>query len=94
MLRSMPRSLVLLLLWLVSAAAGAEVNTDYGGHTKLRLVGQSFPENSVFRSLAGPNALDVTADLRVRDRIGHIDACRIGQHRGIDFIFGSDDDAG
>ena len=61
----MPRSPALALLLLVSAAAAADLNSDYGGHTKLRLVGQGFPDNSLYRDFAGATALDVTADLRL-----------------------------
>ena len=61
----MLRSVALILLLLASVAAAAEVNTEFGGHTKLRLVGQSFPDDSLFKDLVGTNALDVTADLRL-----------------------------
>lgn len=61
----MPRSLALLFLLLVSAAAADDLSTELGGHTKLRLVGQTFPDNSLYRDFAGATALDVTADLRL-----------------------------
>ena len=61
----MPRSLALTFLLLASAVAADDLNTDFGGHTKLRLVGQSFPDNSLYRDFAGATALDVTADLRL-----------------------------
>ena len=60
----MRRSLALLFLLLASTAL-ADVKTEFGGHTKLRLVGQHFPDNSLYRDLAGADALDVTADLRL-----------------------------
>ncbi|RZV37754.1 MAG: hypothetical protein EX272_04480 [Chromatiales bacterium] len=50
---------------LVSAAAADDLSTELGGHTKLRLVGQTFPDNSLYRDFAGATALDVTADLRL-----------------------------
>ena len=61
----MPRSLALTFLLLASAVAADDLDTDFGGHTKLRLVGQSFPDNSLYRDFAGATALDVTADLRL-----------------------------
>ena len=61
----MPRSPALALLLLASAAAADDLGTDVGGHTKLRLVGQGFPDNSLYRDFAGATALDVTADLRL-----------------------------
>ena len=38
---------------------------EIGGHTKLRLVGQSYPEDSLFRDLVGSNSLDVAGELRL-----------------------------
>jgi hypothetical protein len=61
----MRRSAIFIFLLLISVAAAADVRTEFGGHTKLRLVGQSFPDDSLFRDLVGANALDVTADLRL-----------------------------
>ena len=49
----MPRSAILLFLLLASVAAADEVKTEFGGHTKLRLVGQSFPDDSLFKDLVG-----------------------------------------
>ena len=61
----MPRSIVLLLLLLASVAVADEIETGFGGHTKLRLVGQGFPDDSLYRELVGASALDLTADLRL-----------------------------
>ena len=61
----MLRSFALALLLLASIATADDVRTEFGGHTKLRVIGQVFPENSLYRDLAGSNALDVTADLRL-----------------------------
>lgn len=61
----MPRSAILIFLLLASVALADDVKTEFGGHTKLRLVGQSFPDNSLYRELVGASALDVTADLRL-----------------------------
>jgi hypothetical protein len=55
-----------LLLILLCAVAFAEDNSyEFGGHTKFRLVGQSFPDDSLFRDLAGSNALDAAGELRL-----------------------------
>ena len=56
-------SLVLLLL-AIPALAGAETETEFGGHTKFRLVGQSYPSNSVYRDVADADTIDLAADLR------------------------------
>ena len=54
------------LLLLVGAAAFADSNTyEFGGHTKLRFIGTTFPSDSVFRSLAGSESLDLEGDLRL-----------------------------
>ena len=61
----MLRSLALAFLSLASIAAADDIETDFGGHTKFRLVGQGFPDNSLYRDRVGAEALDVTADLRL-----------------------------
>ena len=61
----MQRSFALVFLWLASIAAADDLRTEFGGHTKLRLVGQGFPDNSLYRDQVGSEALDVTADLRL-----------------------------
>jgi hypothetical protein len=54
------------LLLLIGAAAFADGNTyEFGGHTKLRFIGTTFPSDSVFRSLAGTESLDLEGDLRL-----------------------------
>lgn len=53
-------------MFLISAVAGAaDEKHDLGGHTKLRAIGMTFPANSAFRDVAGANAVDVEADLRL-----------------------------
>jgi hypothetical protein len=47
------------------ALAGADLSTEFGGHTKFRAVGQTYPENSVFRDVVGSDSLDVAAILRL-----------------------------
>jgi hypothetical protein len=54
------------LLLLIGAAAFADGNTyEFGGHTKLRFIGTTFPSDSVFRPLAGKKSLDLEGDLRL-----------------------------
>ena len=58
------RVLPALLLLLCGVAGADEVETEIGGHMKLRLIGQSFPDDSLFRSVAGSDSLDLEGDLR------------------------------
>ena len=44
----MRRELTLLLLLLPALAGADELRTELGGHTKLRVVGQSYPSDSLF----------------------------------------------
>jgi hypothetical protein len=70
---NMPRSVGLACLLLASVAAADGVATEFDGHTKLRLVGQSFPDDSLYKDLVGSSALDVTGELRLNlsFRTGH-----------------------
>ncbi len=56
-------------LWLLLVLAGAAAADDgpyrFGGHTKLRFVGTSFPSESLLRPLAGRRSLDLEGDLRL-----------------------------
>ena len=61
----MRRSLTLLLLLLASMATADPVKSEFGGHTKFRVVGQSFPDDSLYRDLVGASTLDLSADLRL-----------------------------
>ena len=54
----MPRSTILVCLLLSAAALGEDWKTEYGGHTKLRVTGQAYPSESVFRDVAGSNSID------------------------------------
>jgi hypothetical protein len=55
-----------LVLLLVSAAVLADdTAVEAGGHTKLRLLADWFPGDSLFRDLAGSESVDVEADLRI-----------------------------
>ncbi len=52
---------------MLSAAAAAADDSPYEfvGHTKMRLVGQSYPDDSLFRDLAGSTSLDAAGELRL-----------------------------
>ena len=58
--------LILIVLLLPAFAGADEVRTEFGGHTKLRVVGQSYPTDSVFYDLAGSSAVDTSAALRLK----------------------------
>jgi hypothetical protein len=60
----LPRLLILLLTFPAWAGA-ADGNTEFGGHTKLRVVGQTYPSDSLFRDLYGSNSIDTQGDLRL-----------------------------
>jgi hypothetical protein len=61
----MPRSSALLFLLLCVAALADDASYEFGGHTKLRLVGQSYPDDSLFRDLVGSTSLDGAGELRL-----------------------------
>ena len=42
-----------------------ETQVDFDGHTKTRLIGQTFPSNSIFHNLTGADSYDVETDLRL-----------------------------
>ncbi len=55
-----------VLLLVVSTVAFADGNSyDFGGHSKLRLVAQSYPGDSLFRDLIGANSVDGAGELRL-----------------------------
>jgi len=64
----------LFAYWLLFVAAlpvtGQTDDTHYelNGHTKFRLLGQSFPKDSIFRDVAGATVLDSEGDLRLNFR--------------------------
>ena len=67
-----PSAIVVLLL-LPALAPADDVVTEFGGHTKLRLTGQSYPDDSLFRDIVGSSAMDALADLRLNTNVrsGH-----------------------
>lgn len=56
-----------LLAGVLLAAPVAADNSifDFDGHTKLRIVGQSYPADSLFRDIAGSSSLDTIGELRL-----------------------------
>ncbi len=54
-----------LLVLLSTVALADDPGYELGGHTKFRLVGQTFPDDSLFRDIAGADVLDVGGDLRL-----------------------------
>ena len=58
--------LILLGLFAAGLAGASEFDTEAGGHTKLRVVGQTYPGDSIYRDFVGSNATDVTASLRLK----------------------------
>ena len=60
----MRRSHAFLLLVVSTAAFGDGNSYDFGGHSKLRLVAQSYPSDSLFRDVIGANSVDGAGELR------------------------------
>ena len=58
------RLFILLVAFPVLAGA-ADGKTEFGGHTKLRVVGQSYPSDSLFRDFYGGSSADMQGDLRL-----------------------------
>lgn len=54
-----------LLLAVAVAASAEDKPYEFGGHTKLRLIGQSYPANSLYRDAAGSDSLDMIGELRI-----------------------------
>jgi len=54
-----------LLLLLLPTLACADLTTEFGGHTKFRAAGQTYPDNSLFRDVVGSESLDVVGILRL-----------------------------
>ena len=69
----MRRSAVFILLCVSALAAADDLTTEFGGHTKFRVIGQSYPEDSLFRDYVGSDSLDAGADLRLNLKLnsGH-----------------------
>lgn len=54
-----------------SSVAAEETRFEFGGHTKARLIAQTFPSDSIFHDLTGASSLDVEADLRLNLEADH-----------------------
>lgn len=64
-LPKMRRNWALLLLVTHAVAFADDATYDFGGHTKIRAVGQSYPGDSLFRDLFGSSSVDVAGELRL-----------------------------
>ncbi len=60
------RPSIVLLLCAFSGLAWADGKTELGGHTKLRLIGQAYPADSLFKDRYGSTSLNGFADLRLK----------------------------
>ena len=58
-------SFSILVLLLSTIVLAEDDKTEFGGHTKLALTRQAYPEGSVFRDLVGSSTLDLGGDLRL-----------------------------
>ena len=64
---------VLLSVYLLTCSnlcTANESQFEFGGHTKTRLVPQTFPDDSIFHDLAGSTSFDAEADLRLNLDVG------------------------
>jgi len=61
----MRHSCAALLLLLPAVACAESSPYEFGGHSKFRLVGQSYPDDSLYRDLVGSSSLDVAGELRL-----------------------------
>jgi hypothetical protein len=64
-LNKMRRSCALILVLFSVVAFGDDSPFELGGHTKLRLVGQTYPDDSLFRDIVGSSSVDVAGELRL-----------------------------
>jgi len=58
-------SLAMTLVLFSVVALADDSNYEFGGHTKLRILGQSYPDNSLFRDLVGASSIDAAGELRL-----------------------------
>jgi hypothetical protein len=62
----LPKAAALLCVLICSSPGAAEeAEIEFGGHTKGRLIAQTFPSDSIFHDLTGSDAIDVETDLRL-----------------------------
>ena len=64
--RAAARRIAAGLLTAALAAPAAPAEVDWTGHLKGRLLGDSYPDNSIFRPIAGGNGATAEADLRLK----------------------------
>jgi len=58
-------SWLLLLLFSCAVSWADDSAYEFGGHTKFRLFGQSYPDDSLFHDLVGSSSLDAAGELRL-----------------------------
>ena len=58
-------SYAFLLIVVATAAFADDENYELGGHSKLRLLAQSYPDDSRFRDLVGASSVDAAGELRL-----------------------------
>jgi len=61
----MRTSVALLLIFAAANLLADDTGYEFNGHTKLRLIGQWYPADSVFTADAGSESLDLESDLRL-----------------------------
>jgi hypothetical protein len=57
--------LLAMTLAIASPVVADDSPVEFGGHTKLRAVGQTYPEDSLFRDFAGSSSLDTIGEVRL-----------------------------
>jgi len=58
-------SLAMTLVFAAAVALADDSPFELGGHTKFRILGQSYPDDSLFRDLAGATSLDAAGEVRL-----------------------------
>jgi hypothetical protein len=53
------------LLVISTVVLADDSSYEFGGHTKFRIVGQSYPDDSLFRDLVGSSSVDAAGELRL-----------------------------
>jgi hypothetical protein len=59
---------IILAVFVAAGVSAQELRTEFSGNTKTRLIGQAFPEDSIFHDLTGRTALDLAMGLRLSMR--------------------------
>ena len=57
--------LLAMTLAIASPAVADDSTFEFDGHTKLRVVGQTYPDDSLFRDIAGSSSLDTIGEVRL-----------------------------